>query len=293
MRKQFVTTVEAALGHDDQLVLLLGDIGVWGFNRAFKSYPDRVYNIGILEQATISVAAGMAMNGLIPIVHTIAPFMIERAYEQIKLDFGYQQLGGNFVSVGASYDYAGLGCTHHCPGDVGILSQIPGMEIVLPGTPQEFDRLFNQSYSNGHPTYYRLSEQSNPIVVETEFGKASVIKKGSQAIVIAVGSSLKMVLEAAADLDVTILYYTTITPFDSETLQKLNKTGKIMICEPYYSGVVATKVLQALAGVSLQLEMVGVPIKFLTNYGHSEEHSRAMGFTAENVRTRLNTLLSA
>ena len=102
MRKQLVKTVQSILATDDNVVLLLGDIGVWGFREAFKLYPERVFNIGILEQSTISLSAGLSMSGLIPVVHTIAPFLVERAYEQLKDDFGYQKLGGNFISVSNS-----------------------------------------------------------------------------------------------------------------------------------------------------------------------------------------------
>ena len=115
MRKQLVRTVEAVLSEDDRVVLLLGDIGVFGFRNAFERFPHRVYNVGILEQATISMAAGLALEGFIPIFHSIAPFAVERALEQLKIDFGYQRLPGVIISVGASYDYAALGCTHHCP----------------------------------------------------------------------------------------------------------------------------------------------------------------------------------
>ena len=128
MRKQFVKTVEDILDKDKKLIVLLGDIGVFGFRNSFEKYPERVYNIGILEQSTIGMAAGLAMHNFIPVIHTIAPFIVERSFEQIKNDFGYQQLGGNFVSVGNSYDYAALGCTHHCPADVGILKNIPEKE---------------------------------------------------------------------------------------------------------------------------------------------------------------------
>ena len=124
MRKQFVQSVEKILGENSETVLLLGDIGVFGFRNAFRDYPSRVYNIGILEQATISLAGGLAKTGLIPIVHTIATFLVERCLEQLKIDFGYQQLGGNFISVGNSYDYASLGCTHHCPADIGLLKKL-------------------------------------------------------------------------------------------------------------------------------------------------------------------------
>ena len=220
MRKQLVKTVESLLVKDEKLVVLLGDIGVFGFRKAFETFPTRVYNIGILEQSTIGMAAGLSMTGLIPLVHTIAPFLVERCTEQLKDDFGYQKLGGNFVSVGASYDYASLGGTHHCPGDVGILKNIPGMEIVVPGTASEFDQLFSQSYADGKPTYYRLSERENIESYDVEFGKANIIKKGDKATVIAVGPPLKPVLEACKDEDVTILYYTTVAPFDANVLKE-------------------------------------------------------------------------
>ena len=79
IRQQFPLSVKEAMDLDNRVVTLLGDIGVWSFHKAKEEYPDRVYNIGILEQATISVAAGLAKTGLIPVVHTIAPFLVERA----------------------------------------------------------------------------------------------------------------------------------------------------------------------------------------------------------------------
>src|SRR6266568_1550695 len=161
MRKQFVKTVTDLLRQDNRVVLLLGDIGVYGFRDAFKEFPDRVYNVGILEQSTVSMAAGLAQAGMIPIVHTIAPFLVERAFEQLKIDFGYQRLPGIFVSVGGSYDYASLGCTHHCPGDVALMQTIPGSQIFVPGHPVEFGSLLTQTYNNGGLKYFRLSERSN------------------------------------------------------------------------------------------------------------------------------------
>jgi transketolase len=177
MREQFVKTVEALLATDQRLLVLLGDIGVRGFRNAFKLFPGRIYNIGIIEQSTVSLASGLSMEGFIPLVHTIAPFLVKRVTEQLKNDFCYQGLGGNFVSVGASYDYAALGRTHHCPADVGILKNLPGMEIVLPGTAKEFDLLFRASYSDNKPTYFCLSEWENPQSFASGFVKAEVVKK--------------------------------------------------------------------------------------------------------------------
>ena len=116
MRAQLNKTLKRLFFKNKKLFLILGDIGVYGFKNILKS--KRGINIGILEQASISFAAGLAKIGFIPIFHTIATFMVGRAFEQLKLDFGYNKLNGNFISVGASYDYAALGCSHHCPEDI-------------------------------------------------------------------------------------------------------------------------------------------------------------------------------
>jgi transketolase len=291
MRRQLVRTVEALMKEDERLVLLLGDIGVFGFRKALEDFPRRAYNFGILEQATLSAAAGLALDGLIPVVHTIAPFIVERGCEQLKVDFGYQGLGGNFVSVGASYDYAALGCTHHCPGDVGILRNIPGMEIVVPGAPGEFDRLFRAAYANGRPTYYRLSERSNPQEHAVEFGKAVVVKKGARATLLAVGPTLAAVVDASRDLDVTVLYYTTVAPFDTEALRENCPSGRVLLCEPYYSGALTADVLRALSPRPALVACAGVPREFLRNYGDAEEHDEAVGLSAPRIRDAILKLI--
>jgi transketolase len=291
MRKQLVTSVEKVIEENPDVVLLLGDIGVFGFRNTFQNYPSKIYNIGILEQSTVSMAAGLAKVGLIPIVHTIAPFLIERCLEQLKIDFGYQALNGNFISVGASYDYAALGCTHHCPGDVQILQSIPGMQIIVPGTSSEFNLLFWQCFNNGCPTYFRLSEKENEISLEVEFGKANVLKKGSLATIIVVGPLKDRVFEACLELDVTIIYYTTVMPFDRQTLLENLTSNKIILCEPYYVGTSAGEILNALRGKAISFELIGVPREFLTNYGKPIEHDSEIGLTIEKIYFRIKSFI--
>lgn len=99
MRQQFTKTMTDLEHADDRVILLLNDIGVWAFRHLKAEYPNRVHNLGIMEQASVSMAAGFSMVGYVPFFHTIAPFIVERAYEQLKDDFGYQNINGNFVSV--------------------------------------------------------------------------------------------------------------------------------------------------------------------------------------------------
>ncbi len=293
MRKQFVKTVEDLMAHDPRIVLLLGDIGVFGFRRAFQQFPERTYNIGICEQAMTSLAAGLAREGLVPILHSIAPFVVERSYEQIKVDFCYQRLRANIVSVGASYDYAALGCTHHCPGDVAILRALPGMQIFAPGCPAEFDTLFRAAYHGANPNYFRLTEHSHTESIPVQFGRAAVLRHGTRGTVIAVGPTLPAVLAATADLDVTVLYYTTIVPFDAATLRENNPTVSVAVVEPFYEGTLAADIISALSDRAVRLLSLGVPRRFLTNYGDAAEHDEACGLTAPRLRPRLQEFFHA
>jgi transketolase len=290
MRKQFVITISDTMSKDDNLCLLLGDIGVFGFTKCFETYPDRTYNIGILEQATIGLASGLSKADLIPVVHTIAPFIVERAFEQLKVDFGYQNVNGNFISIGNSYDYAGLGCTHHCPSDVAVLSTIPNMQIISPGNSFEFDSLFRQTYNNGSPTYFRLSEYEHSLNFEVTFGKANVIKEGTKALIICYGNMLEPIYEVVKDLDVTLLYYSTIVPFDNETLKK-HFNDNIIICEPFYEGSTNYFVNKALEGLSYKLNNIGIPREFILSYGKKHQIDELLELDVNSLKNKINNLI--
>ena len=120
MRDRMGKVVAELIENDPNTALILADISTNYFSEAFQQYPNRVINVGIMEQTAVSLAAGLALEGFHPIVHSITPFVTERPFEQIKDDFCYQGLGGSFISIGASYDYGTDGmnspwsgrCTH-------------------------------------------------------------------------------------------------------------------------------------------------------------------------------------
>lgn len=291
MRKQFAKTLKNILHTDKNSVLLLGDIGVFAFNEELKSLPDRVYNIGILEQSTVSLAAGLSKNKLIPFVHTIAPFLVERSFEQLKIDFGYQKLNGNFISVGASYDYAGLGCTHHCPGDISLMLTIEDMSIFVPGSSRELDKILSTTYTNDNPKYFRLSEYEHSLDIDIEYGNANVIKTGSEATVICYGPMLESVFEATKELDVTLLYYNTVWPFDEKILLE-HFNQKIIICEPFYQGTTNYIVTNVLGNRLYNITNIGIPRKFLYNYGSKQEHDEHLGLDILGIKNKIQLCLT-
>lgn len=287
-----VKTVSEMIRNDANTSLFLVDIGVWAFREILNEFPERAINIGIFEDGMISVAAGMALQGMIPTIYGISPFIVERALEQLKLDFGYQKIGGNFITTGAAYDFSKMGYSHYCAEDIGILKMLPGFEFVAPGTGKQFETLFKESYCDGKPTYYRLSDYLNCIECDVKFGKAEIIKRGTKATVIAISTMLDKVIEACRDYDVTILYYTTLEPFDYETLKANSDSRKILLCEPHYEGSLLYDVWKHLSDEALIINCVGIQREIVRNYGTKTEKDQFYNITVEGIVEKLNVLIS-
>ncbi len=292
MRTQVASTAADLLERDPRVAIVLAEISLDYFRDAIARAPARVVNVGIMEQALVGVAAGFAMEGFHPIVHTIAPFLAERPFEQVKLDFGYQGLGGTFVSVGASYDYAAEGGTHHGPGDVQVMLSIPGMRVLVPGHPVEVDALMQATYANGHPTYVRASLAQNDEPFDVEPGRIEVVRRGSRATIVAVGPMLSRTLEAAKRLDVSVVYCTSVAPFDAAGLASVaGDHPLVVVVEPFYEDTLVPAVAEALRHVPSRVVPIGVPRAFLRRYGTAAEQDAALGLDATGIRRRLVTAL--
>lgn len=272
MRKTFLSRVADMIRNEPDTIFFTVDIGMWAIRDVLEEFPDRCTNVGIYEDGMFSIAAGLARRGFIPTLFGIQPYLIERALEQIKMDFAYQKLGVNVVGTGAAIDYPKYGYSHYCPDDVQLIKMIPGCEFVAPGTAQEFLTLFNQTYRDGRPTFYRISDYPNKKYdIDVKFGKANVIQKGSKITVIVVGVLLDMVMDVCKNKDVTVLYYTTLEPFDGDTLADNCPSDNILVVEPEYKGSLDYDIINSLAGRKLQIRHVGFPREIFRNYGTYHE----------------------
>jgi transketolase len=296
MRERACATAAELFMEDERVALVLSEISLPQFDMALRHDPARAVNVGIMEQAMVGVAAGFALEGFHPIVHTITPFLVERPLEMLKLDFGYQELAGTFVSVGGSYDYAEAGTTHHSPGDVSIVSTIPGFQVFVPGTADEAERLLRAARADGGLSYLRTSARVNATTFDVRPGQIDVVRRaanpaGSPTLV-AVGPSLAPALMAAEGLDLTVLYVTSVLPFDGETLRR--EAGEhVIVVEPFLEGTLAPRVTEALAERTVRLTSIGVPRTNLRGYGTPDDLDRAAGLDPPSIRARLDAALSA
>lgn len=299
IREQFADTLLAVGQEDEDLVVVVGDISHGVLQPFAKACPGRYFNIGILEPTMMSLGAGMARVGLVPVLHTIAPFLIERSFEQIKLDFCYHKLAGNIITVGSAFDYSNLGCTHHCYNDFALLKTLPNMEITYPGTAVEFDALFRQCYRNDKVSYYRIPGMPHGVefkASDIELGKGIKVVDGSDITLIATGPHLKTALGvrdrlSASGKSAEILYIHTIRPLDVDLVHaSVDKTRAVVVIEEHMrSGGLGDEVLRETRDISdVRYASASIPDVFVTGYGEYEELCESVGLTVDGVSALIN-----
>ena len=155
MRKEFGKTLVDLAEKDEKVILLVGDFG-YGIIEGFKEkFPERFFNIGICEQTMIGIASGMALKGLKPYVYTITPFLVERPFEQIKLDINQQNVNVKLIGYA---DYPGQGPTHSEIDDKWIMERFENIKTYFPKNSEETRRALIESYEHKKPTFISLKK---------------------------------------------------------------------------------------------------------------------------------------
>ncbi|MGN9775216.1 transketolase family protein [Micromonospora sp. H33] len=292
MRDSFIDTTTALLAEDPRTALVLADISAAAFAPAAGRHPDRVLNVGIREQLMVGVAGGLALTGLRPIVHSYAPFLVERAYEQLKLDLDHQGVSAVLVSVGASYDRAAAGRTHLSPADVALIDTLQDWTVHVPGHPGEVPALLRAAVGADTSAYLRLSVLHNDRPYGGDGSLRVVRDAGPGApLLVAVGPVLDAALAAMADLPVTVAYTHRPRPFDVAGLRALAGTDVILV-EPYLAGTSSRVVTTALADRPHRLLALGVGRQELRRYGSADDHTRWHALDAAGLRRSVADFLA-
>ncbi|MFF7986427.1 transketolase family protein [Streptomyces sp. NPDC007901] len=296
MRDRFAPVAARLLDENPRVAVILAEIGAAGFEEALRRHPDRVINVGIREQLLVGAAAGLALTGLRPVVHTFASFLVERPFEQLKLDLGHQGAGAVLVSAAASFDWPAGGYTHMAPGDVALLDTLDGWTVHVPGHPDEAETLLRHAVAAGDDkVYVRLSAQSNRSALPVDGRCSRTVREGRSGVVVAVGPMLDAVLEATEGLDVTVLYAATVRPFDGAALRRATESAgtDVVLVEPYLAGTSTAAVAEALADVPHRTLGLGVGRRELRRYGTVAEHVTAHGLDARSLRERIERFVAA
>ena len=271
MRNAFADEITRLGANDSRVVLLSGDIGNKLFDKFKQQAPGRFFNCGVAEANMMSVAAGMALCGLRPLIYTITPFTTTRCLEQIRVGVCYHNAPVVIVGTGAGLSYAELGPTHHSIEDIAWLRAIDNMTIVVPADPIETAAAMRWAAAVEGPVFIRVSRMSVPEVYPEDYafvpGRAVTLRDGDDVTLISNGTVLWRTLVAAEQLaddgiSARVISMPTVKPLDTEAVVRAaRETRGIVTAEEAtvggaLGGAVAETVVQT---HPTKMTILGVP----------------------------------
>jgi len=302
MRNAFADEVTRLGKEDPRVVLLSGDIGNKLFDKFKENAEGRFFNCGVAEANMMSVASGMALSGLRPVVYTITPFTTTRCFEQIRVDACYHQAPVTIVGTGSGLSYAELGPTHHSLEDLAILRTLPGMTVFAPCDEVELRLGLRAALKQDGPLYMRIGKKGEPVIHKTPpsafaLGKAITLRPGREACLIAAGTVMPEVLAAAdilekSGISTRVESFHTIKPLDAARLAEVFRSTRLVgVVEEHgllggLGGAIA-EWRAAEEGNLARMLAFGTADEFMHEVGTQEYARRKFGLTADNIAGRM------
>lgn len=298
MRKMALDCVYKLSKLDDRVIFVGSDLGPGVLDKMKTEFPDRFFMEGVSEQYIVGMAAGLAMEGFIPYVNTIATFLTRRCYEQVAVDLCIHDLPVRLIANGGGGVYAPLGPTHLAIEDIAIMRALPNMAVVAPCDADEMNRLMMSTLEWPHPIYIRLGKGGDKIVSEEkngfELGKSIKMRTGIDGLFITTGVMTQLALETAdilkADgVDVGVLHVHTIKPFDHAGVIAAMKDVRAVVTveEHIVNGGLGSAVLESCSELNPELlpkiSRIGIPDKFATEYGSQNSLLKHWGITSSTL----------
>lgn len=304
MRKKALETIGRLVEEDPRVVFVGSDLGAGTLEDVRSRHPDRVLMEGIAEQHLVSFAAGLALEGFIPYVHTIATFLTRRALEQVVVDVALDRLPVILVGAGGGLVYAPLGPTHQAIDDFALMTTIPGMYVVAPADPLEMESVLTLLLAEQVPAYVRVAKGGEPVITD-EFpplvaGKMRMVCEGQRVAVLTTGALLHECIDAvealrAEGVAVTVAHFPFLAPLDRDAVISLSSShDHLLVVEEHIpQGGLSAAVANVLSeiGFSSLLHRLTLPNAYATNYGAQAEHWQMHGLDAEGIRQKISELL--
>ena len=306
MRKTCLNTVYQQALKDERIIFIGSDLGTGTLEEFKRQIPDRFVMEGVSEAHIVGMATGLAMDGKVVYVNTIATFLTRRCFEQLVNDVSLHNASVRLIGNGGGLVYAPLGPTHLAVDDIAILRSIPNMTILAPCDADEMERLVPQTVDWPGPVYIRLAKGGDPIVssnnLSCKIGSAIQVETGKDALLVTTGVTLQTAVEASEQLkqkgvNVCILHMHTIKPLDTIALkEQMSEVKAVLTIEEHFMiGGLGSAVAECLAEYSsyrnIHFGRIGVPDVFPHQYGRQEDLMHVYGITAENIVEKVQGML--
>jgi len=307
MRKKSLDMVYELAKKDQRIFFIGSDLGVGTLDNFRTEMPDRFFMEGVSEGNIVGMAAGLALEGKIVYVNTIATFLTRRCFEQVVIDLGLHNVNVRLIANGGGVVYAPLGPTHLAIDDIAIMRTVPNMTIVAPCDADEMARLMPQTVDHKGPIYIRLGKGGDPIVstdaAPFRIGRAIPMVAGDDVLLVTTGVTLKLALEAAAALKTqgigaTVLHMPTVKPLDAESfLTHARRADAIVSIEEHsivggLGGALAEVIAEAGFEPARRFKRIGIPDVFPHGYGSQATMMAHYDITAERTLAVVRELLA-
>ncbi|MCA9232633.1 MAG: hypothetical protein KDA57_18430 [Planctomycetales bacterium] len=288
MRDCFIERLSQLAERDPRVLLITGDLGFCVLDDYRKRFPKQFINAGVAEQNMAGLATGLALEGHIVYIYSIANFVFMRCLEQIRNDASYHECNVNVVCIGGGFSYGALGISHHATEDLAIMRSLPGVTVVSPADHWEASEATEAVANTAGVSYLRLDKSTagTSLVMDEQFqlGRIRQVREGHDITLAATGGILAEALAAAERLaeegiEARVLSVHTLKPLDEETLIAAAKeTGGIVTVEEHtVDGGLGSAVAESLleAGVAPRFfHRLGLRQGFSSIVG-SQEYLRA------------------
>lgn len=311
MRQTCVNMVYTLARRDPRVVFIGSDLSPGLLAKMKAEMPLRYYMEGVSEANVIGMAAGMAMDGFMPYVNTIATFITRRCYEQVALDLCLHDLPVRLIANGGGVVYAPLGPTHLAVEDIAIMRALPNMAVVAVSDAEEMVRLMDASLDWPHPIYIRLAKGGDKVVSRAENGFAigrGIVMRPSDALrrvlLVATGIMTARMLDVAEMLrqkgiDAEAVHLHTIKPLDRELLlARAAGTRAVFTLEEHsviggLGSAVIDCLVEGLPGQTPPIRKFGLPDRFSENYGSQDDLLEVAGLTETQIASEICTFLGS
>lgn len=300
MRATFFNSLIELYQNDKDVFILTADLGYKLFDSFKSNAPERFYDIGVAEANMIGVASGLALTGKNVYCYSIIPFLVMRAFEQIRVDIAYHNLNVKLIGVGGGFTYGLEGFTHFGLEDFALMRSLPNMCIISPADPVEAKCLANISYKHEGPMYIRLGKTGEPGVYDKtpnfRIGKANIIKEGKKIALFAIGNMVYTGKQVADLLDkdglhLTIINMHTLKPLDIEAILQIATTHEVLFSleEHNLQGGLGSAIAEVLAEnrCHCYFKRFGIPEKLEKGIGNADYLRQIYGLTPENIRKKI------
>lgn len=306
VRKTCLDMVYELAKTDERIFFIGSDLGAGTLDAFKQEMPERFFMEGVSEAHLVGMSAGLALEGKIPYVNTIASFITRRCFEQVALDLCLHHARVRLIGNGGGLVYAPLGPTHTPIEDMAIMRALPNMTILAPADALEMRRIMPLTVEHEGPIYIRLAKGGDPIVTREDWplaiGQAILARRGTDALIVTTGITLKIGLDAAmamesGGLEVGVLHLPTIKPLDRDRLLATFAPIRAIVTVEEHSiigglgSAVAEVIAEAAFDPGKRFLRIGVPDVFPDEYESQESSLRHHGITTELVVTRIRELL--